>query len=88
MTSSDEILLYAVGDVAPSRREPDTLFDLVRDELRRADIAFCQLEINLTERGSRLPQCRHTDRAHPSTAHALNAAIRTGFRMRSGPRTP
>jgi poly-gamma-glutamate capsule biosynthesis protein CapA/YwtB (metallophosphatase superfamily) len=70
----NEVLVYAVGDVAPSRKDPDTLFDHVRDELRKADIAFCQLEINLTERGSRLPQCRHTDRAPPATAHALKRA--------------
>ena len=69
-----ELLLYAVGDIAPSRKDPDTIFDNVRDELNKADIAFCQLEINLTERGSRLPQCRHTDRAPPSTAHAIKRA--------------
>jgi poly-gamma-glutamate synthesis protein (capsule biosynthesis protein) len=75
---NDEVLLYAVGDIAPSRKDPDTLFDNVRDELRKADIAFCQLEINLTERGSRLPQCRHTDRAPPATAHAIQ---RAGFNV-------
>jgi len=73
-----DILLYAVGDIAPSRKDPDTLFDNVRGELTKADIAFCQLEINLTERGSRLPQCRHTDRTHPSTAHAIK---RAGFNV-------
>jgi poly-gamma-glutamate synthesis protein (capsule biosynthesis protein) len=75
---NDELLLYAVGDIAPSRKDPDTLFDNVRDELRKADIAFCQLEINLTDRGSRLPQCRHTDRAPPSTAQAIQ---RAGFNV-------
>lgn len=71
---SNELLLYAVGDVAPSRKDPDTLFDNVRAELTKSDIAFCQLEINMTERGSRLPQCRHTDRTPPSSAHALKRA--------------
>jgi poly-gamma-glutamate synthesis protein (capsule biosynthesis protein) len=75
---SNEVLLYAVGDVAPSRKDPDTLFDNVRDELMRADIGFCQLEINMTERGSRVPQCRHTDRTHPTAAHALK---RAGFNV-------
>lgn len=75
---STEVLLYAVGDIAPSRKDPDTLFENVRGELTKADIAFCQLEINLTERGSRLPQCRHTDRTHPSAAHAIK---RAGFNV-------
>lgn len=75
---TNEALLYAVGDIAPSRKDPDTLFDFVRGELTKADVAFCQLEINLTDRGSRLPQCRHTDRTHPSVAHAIK---RAGFNV-------
>lgn len=72
--SPDTVHVLAVGDVAPSRPDPDTLFDGVRDALTAADIAFCQLEINLTERGERLPQVRHTDRTHPDTAAALRRA--------------
>jgi poly-gamma-glutamate capsule biosynthesis protein CapA/YwtB (metallophosphatase superfamily) len=67
----DGLLLYAVGDIAPDREDPRECFALVRDELRRADLGFCQLEVNLTERGVRLPQVRHTHRARPSTARAL-----------------
>lgn len=63
--------LYAVGDVAPDREDPRECFALVRDTLRRADIGFCQLEVNLTQRGVRLPQVRHTHRAGPSTAAAI-----------------
>lgn len=63
--------LYAAGDVAPDREDPRECFALVRDTLRRADISFCQLEVNLTQRGVRLPQVRHTHRAGPSTAAAL-----------------
>jgi poly-gamma-glutamate synthesis protein (capsule biosynthesis protein) len=74
MPNSEEVLIYAVGDVAPSRAEPDTLFANVSSQLREADIAFCQLEINITERGERLPQVRHTDRTHPGAAHALKNA--------------
>lgn len=73
-----EVLLYAAGDVAPSRPAPDTLFTQVAPVLRESDIAFCQLEINLTERGSRLPQARHTDRTSPQAAHALR---RAGFNV-------
>src|ERR1043165_9322666 len=73
MASASEqgALLYAVGDVAPDRDDPRECFALVCDELRRADIGFCQLEVNLTERGVRLPQVRHTHRAKASTAHAI-----------------
>jgi poly-gamma-glutamate synthesis protein (capsule biosynthesis protein) len=74
MSKSEEVLIYAVGDVAPSRAEPDTLFANVADQLQQADIAFCQLEINITERGERLPQVRHTDRTHPGAARALKNA--------------
>ena len=63
--------LYAVGDVAPDREDPRECFARVRSKLRAADIAFCQLEVNLTERGVRLPQVRHTHRARASTAAAL-----------------
>ncbi len=70
-TVKDGLLFYAVGDIAPDREDPRECFALVRDELRRADVGFCQLEVNLTERGARLPQVRHTHRARPSTARAL-----------------
>jgi poly-gamma-glutamate capsule biosynthesis protein CapA/YwtB (metallophosphatase superfamily) len=67
-------LLYAVADIGPDRSDPRECFALVRDEIRKADIAFCQLEVNLTERGVRLPQVRHTHRASASTAAALKDA--------------
>jgi len=61
----------AVGDVAPDREAPATIFDAVRDHLRGFDLGFCQLEVNLTERGERLPQARHTMRGDPAIAGAL-----------------
>ncbi|HVY35440.1 MAG TPA: CapA family protein [Caulobacteraceae bacterium] len=70
----DTVLLYAVGDVAPDRPDPSECFALVRDTLRQADVAFCQLEANITERGERLPQCRHTHRASLRTGQALRDA--------------
>lgn len=66
--------LYAVADIGPDRDDPRECFALVRDELRQADIAFCQLEVNLTERGVRLPQVRHTHRAKASSAEAMKDA--------------
>lgn len=73
-----DLQLYAVGDVAPSRPDPDTLFVDVAEELRKGDVVFCQLEINLTERGTRLPQARHTDRTSSAAAQALR---RAGFNV-------
>lgn len=72
--AEQSLLLYAVGDVAPDRTDPRDCFALVRSELRRADIGFCQLEVNLTERGARLPQVRHTHRAKADVAPALRDA--------------
>ncbi|MFC7704397.1 CapA family protein [Plastorhodobacter daqingensis] len=61
----------AVGDVGMDRDQPATIFDKVRDRLRRADLGFCQLEVNLTTRGTRMPQARHTIRGNPAIAPAL-----------------
>ncbi|MFC5819511.1 CapA family protein [Nonomuraea harbinensis] len=71
---SDELTLYAVGDVGPERPDPGTLFARVGPTLRGGDLAFCQLEMNLTDRGTRLPQVRHTARAAPATAGSLREA--------------
>jgi poly-gamma-glutamate capsule biosynthesis protein CapA/YwtB (metallophosphatase superfamily) len=73
-SSDKEILFYAVGDVAPCREDPASIFKDVTRTLNRADIAFCQLEINISERGTRLPQARHTTRANAKTARAIKEA--------------
>ncbi len=65
------IRFVAVGDVAPDRDSPASIFDAVRERIGRADLGFCQLEVNLTERGVRLPQARHTMRGDPAIADAL-----------------
>jgi len=69
-----EVLFYAAGDVAPDRPEPSECFALAVETLRKADLTFCQLECNLTEGGSRLPQARHTHRALPKAAQAMRDA--------------
>ena len=69
-----DALFYAVGDVAPDRPDPGECFALSADTLRKADLAFCQLECNLTERGDRLPQARHTHRSTAAAATAMRAA--------------
>lgn len=67
-------ILHAIGDVAPDREEPADCFALARAALRRADIGFCQLECNLTQRGTRMPQARHTHRGPVTSAQAIRDA--------------
>jgi len=67
-------ILHAVGDVAPDREDPRECFSLASEVLRQADIGFCQLECNLTTRGSRLPQARHTHRGPVASASAIKDA--------------
>lgn len=66
-----DLVIVAVGDVGPCRENPRTIFEDVRDDMRGVDIGFCQLEVNLSERGQRLPQVRHTTKAAPETADAM-----------------
>lgn len=68
------VILHAVGDVAPDREDPNECFALAAAALRDADIGFCQLECNLTTRGVRLPQARHTHRGPVSSGCAMKAA--------------
>lgn len=68
------ILFRAVGDIGPNRPVPSECFALAQDLLREADLTFCQLESNITERGERLPQVRHTHRSVPAAAQAIRDA--------------
>lgn len=72
--SGPNFTILAAGDVAPYRDDPDSIFNHTRDLLNKVDIGFCQLEINLTERGVQLPQARLAMRAHPKTAKAIKDA--------------
>ena len=74
MTSNSDVLIYAAGDVAPYRPDPASIFQLVKGKISESDIAFCQLEINLSNRGSPLPQARLALRASPETARAIREA--------------
>jgi poly-gamma-glutamate capsule biosynthesis protein CapA/YwtB (metallophosphatase superfamily) len=56
--NNSKFTILAAGDVAPLRDDPDSIFDNVRDVLKKGDISFCQLEINLSRKGSPLPQAR------------------------------
>lgn len=50
--SSQDITLYAVGDVGPERPDPDSIFRHVKDVIRQGDVTFAQLEVNLSKRGA------------------------------------
>jgi poly-gamma-glutamate capsule biosynthesis protein CapA/YwtB (metallophosphatase superfamily) len=67
-------IVHAVGDVAPDREDPNECFALAAHALRDADIGFCQLECNLTTRGVRMPQARHTHRGPVNSGRAMKAA--------------
>ena len=75
---SESLTLMAVGDVLPERDDPATIFARVRQQIHESDIAFCQLEANISDRGTRLPQARHTTRIQRSAATAL---ADTGFNV-------
>jgi poly-gamma-glutamate capsule biosynthesis protein CapA/YwtB (metallophosphatase superfamily) len=66
-----EIVLYAVGDVGPNRENPQSIFRHVSGVLKQGDIQFCQLETNLSTRGTPLPQARLPMRTHPNSARAI-----------------
>ncbi len=80
MEYEDPLILTAVGDVGPKRRNSEELFVATRSMLREADITFGQLETNLSLRGA--PQ-RHTGLgsiAHPRVGATLADA---GFNVLS-----
>lgn len=64
----------AVGDVAPYRDDPGSIFDSARGFIRAADAAFCQLEITLSDKGHPLPQARLAMQSDWRTAEALAEA--------------
>jgi poly-gamma-glutamate synthesis protein (capsule biosynthesis protein) len=70
----DELVLYAVGDIAPDRPDPSTIFEHVAPLLNAGDIVFGQLEAVLSERGTPLPQARLACRGTPRVARALKDA--------------
>jgi hypothetical protein len=72
--AADDIVIYLVGDVGPNRENPDSMFAQVAAMLKGGDVGFCQLEENLSIRGTPLPQARLPMRADPSGARAIRNA--------------
>ncbi|MBC7288592.1 MAG: CapA family protein, partial [Armatimonadetes bacterium] len=98
--SPREVTIAAVGDVmldravggAIERRGPESILACVRDRLRAADIAFCNLESPLSSRGPRAPRdC--VFRARPSAVAVLKdggfdvVSIANNHTLNSGRRT-
>jgi hypothetical protein len=50
--SNQDIILYAVGDVGPERPDPGSIFSHVKEVIRKGDVTFAQLEVNLSTRGA------------------------------------
>ena len=49
--AGEDIVLFAAGDIGPDRPDPGSIFKHVTGVLRQGDLAFCQLEVNLSRRG-------------------------------------
>lgn len=74
MTKTDKIVISFTGDIGPNRDNPDSMFCYVADTLRESDICFGQLEVNLSDSGTPLPQARLPMRSNPGTARAIKDA--------------
>ncbi|MFC1533698.1 CapA family protein [Thermodesulfobacteriota bacterium] len=72
--TDEDLLLYFVGDVGPNREDHGSIFQHVSHILREKDIAFCQLEPNISSRGTPLPQARLPMRTDPKAASAIKDA--------------
>lgn len=66
--------ICAVGDVAPRRADPASIFADTRTALQSADLCFGQMECPLSDRGSPSPQARLAMRTSPSVAPVLREA--------------
>jgi poly-gamma-glutamate synthesis protein (capsule biosynthesis protein) len=87
MNEKDNVVLLGVGDIAVMTYSPkwenlirsirgkESIFAKVSDMLNKADVAFCQLEIPLTDKSPfSLPQARRADYARTETAYELKRA--------------
>lgn len=70
----EALVIQAVGDIAPRRPNPASIFRSVASRLREADILFGQMECSLSTRGSPAPNAKLAMRTDPSVAGALRNA--------------
>jgi poly-gamma-glutamate synthesis protein (capsule biosynthesis protein) len=63
--------IHAVGDIAPRRADPATIFASVADTLRGSDVRIGHLECPLSTRGTPAPNAKLAMRSDPAVANAL-----------------
>jgi poly-gamma-glutamate synthesis protein (capsule biosynthesis protein) len=71
---SEDLVLFAVGDVIIRRADPDSIFDLARPLLQNADIRFGNCEAVYSTKGSRNPVINVEVRSDPESVSALENA--------------
>ncbi|MBI2858560.1 MAG: CapA family protein [Chloroflexi bacterium] len=76
MSNADdrEVTFLAVGDIIPNREVPESIFELSVEKLKKYDVRFGQLEINLSDRGCPSSAARTPGKAHPRNVKALKFA--------------
>lgn len=73
--SNESIKLIAIGDVQSHRKDPKSLFGLVKDHFRGADLTICQLEATLSNKGAVRTDVRNpVHRVPPENVDALLSA--------------
>ncbi len=76
-----DVKIVAVGDLCVNRDDPDSIFDLVRPEIKKADFAFGQIETTYSTRGAVNPSGTYvTLRADPKNVEGV---ARAGFNVAS-----
>lgn len=69
-----ELILYGVGDVAPHRADPGSMFQHVAPLFRGGDVVLGNLEESLSNRGTPSPQAGLPMRGAPRVAQSLREA--------------
>lgn len=78
MNNQDPVLIYAAGDVYSDRADPTSIYLNVADVLRRADMAFCQLESPLAH--TTVPSVVDVSKAH-DPKQVASAVKEAGFNV-------
>ena len=72
LSSQEKVSIYAVGDVAVTRDNPESAFTQTLSVLNEPDILFGQLEATLSQKGS--PKTESAQRPHPTIGAVLKSA--------------
>ena len=78
---SQKTRIFAIGDVAVNRKQPDTIFELVHERIKEADYAFAQIEAIY----SKLGEVNVSGTSSPLRGDPENVAAigRAGFNLAS-----